>query len=94
MSPRIAKPFAQKCLKDLPVALVSTLLGLFVLVCGTGYWHAHDLYFLNYREEGLIAWPWLIKPAFLMMWGVMGGITGLMAQLLIYPVSDFAFISS
>lgn len=125
MSLRIVAPFIRKRLRDLPVALVSTLSGLFILY-GTAHWHSHshDLYFLNYREEGLFVWPWLwlavcvllhslvvygsawlfgqlyprrtlvVEPAFLMVGGVIGGITGLMTQQINYPISDFAFISS
>lgn len=125
MSLRVVAPFIRKRLRDLPVALVSTLLGLFILY-GTAHWHSHshDLYFLNYREEGLFVWPWLwlavcvllhslvvygsawlfgqlyprrtlvVEPAFLMVGGVIGGITGLMTQQINYPISDFAFISS
>ncbi|MBE9079453.1 hypothetical protein IQ241_19490 [Romeria aff. gracilis LEGE 07310] len=120
MSLRIVAPFVRKRLRDLPVALVSTLSGLFVLY-GTAHWHSHshDFYFLNYREEGLVVWPclWLVvyallhslgvygsawlfgqlcprrtlvvEPASLMVGGVIGGIAGLMTQL----ISDFAFIS-
>lgn len=123
MSLRIVAPFVRKRLRDLPVALVSTLSGLFILY-GTAHWHSHshDLYFLNYREEGLFVWLWLaacvllhslvvygsawlfgqlyprrtliVEPVFLMVGGVIGGITGLMTPSHLAPIPDAAGLSS
>ena len=50
-------PIIQKCLKDLPVTLVSTSSGLIVLYVTA----LHDDYFINYRQgDGMVLlWLWL-----------------------------------